>query len=137
MSVTIGSGAVGLLLCVLVPLIPGDSRAAEAAPPLVLERTIPLAGGAGRIDHMDIDPARRSVVSRTKLQAHPEGFRLDPAAPRAFVNVPDVRQIAVVNLATEKQVATWQVPGLGGNFPMAFDATNEVLATVYRSPARL
>jgi DNA-binding beta-propeller fold protein YncE len=84
-----------------------------------------------------LDPVSRSVTGRMKLPAHPEGFRLDPATRRAFVNVPDARQIAVVDLSTGKQVATWRVTDLRANFPMAFDETGAVLATVFRSPARL
>ena len=35
--------------------------ARSAAPPLVLERTIPLGAVSGRIDHLAIDPARRQL----------------------------------------------------------------------------
>ena len=85
-----------------------------------------------------LDPATRSVVGRVKLPAHPEGFQLDPKAGRAYVNLPDARQIAVVDLAAGKQVASWRVPGgLRANFPMALDGTGTTLAAVFRSPARL
>jgi DNA-binding beta-propeller fold protein YncE len=84
-----------------------------------------------------LDPVSRSVVGSVKLAAHPEGFQLDPVAGRAFVNLPDARQIAVVELATGNQLATWQVAGLRANFPMARDATGGVIATVFRSPPRL
>jgi hypothetical protein len=53
------------------------------------------------------------------------------------VNVPDARQIAVVDLGTGTQVASWSVPVLRANFPMALDDTGSVLAAVFRSPARL
>ena len=36
-----------------------------------------------------LDPASGSVVARVRLSAHPESFQLDPAARRAFVNVPE------------------------------------------------
>lgn len=84
-----------------------------------------------------LDPATRSVAIRAKLPAHPEGFQLVPGARRAFVNLPDARQIAVVDLATGMQIATWRVPDLRANFPMALDAADAVLATVFRDPARL
>jgi hypothetical protein len=84
-----------------------------------------------------LDRAARSVVSRTKLPAHPEGFRLESATPRAFVNLPDAHQIAVVDLAIGKQLTAWHVPDLRANFPMALDESGAVLATVFRSPARL
>ena len=84
-----------------------------------------------------LDPAIRSVVSNIKLPAHPEGFQLDPTTRRAFVNVPDAGQVAVVDLTAGKQVASWRVPGLKANYPIALDSTGVVLATVFRSPPRL
>jgi len=84
-----------------------------------------------------LDPASRSVASDIKLPAHPEGFQLDPSTRRAFVNVPDAGQVAVVDLTAGKQIASWRVPGLKTNFPMALDSTGSVLATVFRSPPRL
>jgi len=84
-----------------------------------------------------LDPASRSTMSSIKLPAHPEGFQLDPSTRRAFVNVPDAGQVAVVDLTAGKQVATWRVPGLKANFPMALDSAGSVLATVFRSSPRL
>jgi hypothetical protein len=76
-------------------------------------------------------------VSKAALPAHPEGFRVDQEGHRALVNVPDAEQIAVVDLMTGKQAATWRVPGLRANFPMAWDEAHGIIAVVYRSPARL
>ena len=84
-----------------------------------------------------LDPSTRSVAGNAKLAAHPEGFQLDPSTQRAFVNVPDAGQIAVVDLAAGKQVASWRVPGLTANFPMALDHAASVLAAVFRSPPQL
>ena len=84
-----------------------------------------------------IDPASRSIVSRAKLPAHPEGFGIDAAARRAYVNVPDAHQVAVVDLGTGRQTAAWQVPGLRSSYPMALDETRGVLATAFWDPARL
>lgn len=84
-----------------------------------------------------IDPVSRAVVGRANLPAHPEGFQLDPATRRAFVNLPDGRQVAVVDLVAGKQIATWKVPRLDANFPMAWDPATGVIATVFRDPARL
>jgi DNA-binding beta-propeller fold protein YncE len=84
-----------------------------------------------------LDPSSRSVAGDTKLPAHPESFQLDPSTQRAFVNVPDAGQIAVVDLAAGKQVASWRMPGLTANFPMALDRTASALAAVFRSPPQL
>ena len=66
-----------------------------------------------------IDPEKKSKIGDIKLAAHPESFQLDPASGRIFVNVPDAGQIAVVDLAAARQVASWTVPGLRANFPLA------------------
>jgi hypothetical protein len=84
-----------------------------------------------------IDPATRSRLEDIKLAGHPESFQLDPKGGRAYVNVPDAHQVAVVDLKTRKQVSTWKTPGLGSNFPMALADVGQPLAVVFRSPARL
>ncbi len=84
-----------------------------------------------------IDPVTRSVIGTIALKGHPEGFQIEPKSGRAFVNVPDAKQIAVVDLDARRQIAEWKVPGAGGNFPMALDSANGVLAAVFRSPSRL
>jgi DNA-binding beta-propeller fold protein YncE len=84
-----------------------------------------------------IDPPTRSKLADIALQAHPEGFQLAPDGSRAFVNVPDARQIAAVDLVSGKQTATWRVPDLESNFPMALDSQGRTLAIAFRGPARL
>jgi DNA-binding beta-propeller fold protein YncE len=84
-----------------------------------------------------IDAERRTVIGTVSLPAHPEGFQIEPGTGRAFVNVPDAGQIAVVDLNRRQQLAAWKLPGFSGNFPMAFDAANSLLAIVARSPSRL
>jgi hypothetical protein len=69
-----------------------------------------------------IDPKNRTKIAAISLPGHPEGFQIDPDTGRAFVNVPDAGQIAVVDLERQRQVAAWKVPGLGANFPMTFDS---------------
>jgi hypothetical protein len=84
-----------------------------------------------------IDPERRSKIGDIKLAAHPESFQLDPASGRVFANVPDAGQIAVVDFATARQIASWTVPGLRANFPLAIDGSGTAIATVFRHPAKL
>jgi DNA-binding beta-propeller fold protein YncE len=84
-----------------------------------------------------IDPMRRAEIGTIPLQGHPEGFQIEPTTGRAFVNVPDAEQIAVVDLDERRQTATWKCADASGNFPMALHPTRDVLATVFRSPPRL
>jgi DNA-binding beta-propeller fold protein YncE len=84
-----------------------------------------------------IDPMTLNVIGTIALKGHPEGFQIEPNTGRAFVNVPDAKQIAVVDLDARRQTATWKVPDARSNFPMALDPAIGVLAAVFRSPARL
>ncbi len=84
-----------------------------------------------------IDPERRAVIARVALPEHPEGFQIEPETGRAFVNLPNAGQIAVVDLGRRQLIGTWAVPGARGNFPMALDSAKGMLAVVFRSPARL
>jgi DNA-binding beta-propeller fold protein YncE len=93
--------------------------------------------GYGRGGLAVIDPASRTKLRTIPLPAHPEGFQLDPASARVFVNLPDARQIAVVDRANAKLLATWQQKDLRSNFPMAIDIGDKTIASVFRSPSRL
>ena len=81
-----------------------------------------------------IDPAQGTLRRKIALPAHPEGFQVTPEG-RAYVNVPDARGIAVVDLNAGKDIASWTLPGLFANFPMALGEAG-IVAVVFRSPAR-
>jgi DNA-binding beta-propeller fold protein YncE len=99
-------------------------------------RTGNLVVGYGSGGLAVIDPAKASLVGRVPLQAHPEGFQLDPDNHRAFVNVPDARQIAVVDMNAGRQTASWRTE-FRANFPMALDSARGIAAVVFRNPPRL
>jgi DNA-binding beta-propeller fold protein YncE len=84
-----------------------------------------------------IDPVKGSIGSRVALAAHPEGFQVDTDKRRAFINLPDAHQIAVVDIEAVRQVGSWQIPDFRANFPMALDAPHGFAAVVFRSPSRL
>jgi DNA-binding beta-propeller fold protein YncE len=77
------------------------------------------------------------IKDALRLPAHPEGFQLDPKSSRIYVNVPDKRQIVVLDRTTNTQVAVWNPHGLRSNFPMAIDAVRDRILVAFRSPARL
>jgi hypothetical protein len=100
-------------------------------------RTGNLVVGYGSGGLAVIDPAKASLVGRIPLQAHPEGFQLDTDNHRAFVNMPNARQIAVVDMNVGRQTASWRMPEFRANFPMALDPTQGIAAVVFRNPPRL
>jgi DNA-binding beta-propeller fold protein YncE len=84
-----------------------------------------------------IDPHARTISGTVKLTAHPEGFQLAPDGGTIFVNVPDAREIAVVDRSSGKQVAHWKTPDTRSNFPMVVADNGAAIASVFRSPSRL
>jgi DNA-binding beta-propeller fold protein YncE len=83
-----------------------------------------------------IDPASRTKIADLRLNGHPEGFQLDEATSQIFVNVPDARQIEIVDLASK---ASQYLPtrDAGSNFPMAIDRDGRRVLVVFRNPPRL
>ena len=84
-----------------------------------------------------IDPASRSKVADIPLKGHPESFQFSEGGSRIFVNVPDARQIAVVDAGAGRQISTLDTAGASLNFPMAVDVDEHRLLVVFRSPAKL
>jgi hypothetical protein len=74
-------------------------------------RLITTAGhivvGYGKGGLAVIDPTTRSKLADIALRAHPESFQLSSDGSRVFVNVPDAREVASVDLRSGKQVAAW------------------------------
>jgi len=70
-----------------------------------------------------------------KLGAHPESFQLETAGPNIYVNMPDLKQIAVIDRKT-CAIILWPMT-LEHNFPMALDETNHRLFVATHEPARL
>jgi hypothetical protein len=84
-----------------------------------------------------IDPVTMRLMGSIPLKNHPESFQLEDDGPRIFVNVPDAKQIAVVDRAAGKVVATWMLEDVSANFPMALDEKQHRLFVGCRRPARL
>jgi DNA-binding beta-propeller fold protein YncE len=78
-----------------------------------------------------------NLTGSIKLPAHPESFQLEAQGPRIFVNVPDARQIAVLDRQKQSVTATWPMKEFQANFPMALDEANHRLFIGCRKPARL
>ena len=84
-----------------------------------------------------IDPKSRTKTASVSLDGHPESFQLDPNGDRIFANVPDARQVAVIEGGAKATSARWRLGGAGANFPMALDREASRLLVVTRSPAKL
>ncbi len=89
---------------------------------------------AGAIGIVNVTTNQRGP-QEFKLGAHPESFQLAASSPKIYVNLPDLKQIAVIDRKTGA-VSRWSVP-FDGNFPMALDEASHRLFVATRAPARL
>ena len=90
------------------------------------------SGGIGIINAQE-----SKTLGSIKLAAHPEAFELEKQGHRIFVNVPNARQVAVVDREKSEVITTWKTNGAFGNFPMALDEKNHRLFIGCRMPSKL
>ena len=90
--------------------------------------------GDGALGLLDTNGKRLGEVT---LDAHPESFQIEKAGSRVFVNVPDRKQIEVVDLGKKSVVSKWPVTSALKNYPMALDEAHHRLLIGCRVPARM
>ena len=84
-----------------------------------------------------IDAAAFKKVGEIELKGHPESFQLEGEGSRIYVNVPDAREVAVVDRKSNKQIASWPTMALRSNYPMALDSPRQRVLVAFRQPATL
>lgn len=89
-------------------------------------------GAIATIDAM----TNQRLEEEYKIGGEPESFQLEKSGPNIYVNIPDLKQIAVINRKT-KEITRWPLTGLRMNFPMALDEADHRLFVGIREPARL
>lgn len=87
-------------------------------------------GGLGFIDE------NGKEIADIVIDAHPESFQLEKSGSRIFVNVPDKKEIEVIDGVKRSVVARWPVSA-EDNFPMALDETSHRLLVGVWKPAQL
>ena len=92
------------------------------------------SGETGAIGIVDATTNQR-MPKEFKVGAHPESFQLESEGPNIYVNVPDLKQVAVINRNTGA-ITRWRI-AFDSNFPMALDESGHRLFVATRSPARL
>jgi DNA-binding beta-propeller fold protein YncE len=76
-------------------------------------------------------------IGSIKLSAHPEAFELEKNGHRIFVNVPNSRDVAVIDRDKREVINKWKTDLAFGNFPMAIDETDHRLFIGCRLPSKL
>ncbi len=84
-----------------------------------------------------LEPQRLTKQGDIKLAGHPESFQLDRANGHIYVNVPDARQIVVIDQKNNTVMARWKMTEATANYPMALDEAGNRLFVACRKPARL
>jgi hypothetical protein len=88
-------------------------------------------GAIGMVDAA----ANKRLDDEFKLGAHPESFQLSASGPNIYVNLPDLKQIAVINRSAHS-IVRWPLT-FESNFPMALDEADHRLFVATRVPPRL
>ena len=91
-------------------------------------------GKDGAIGIIDVVTNKR-LDQEFKLGAHPESFQLSPSGPNVYVNLPDLKQIAVIDRKTQS-IRRWPIT-FESNFPMALDESDDRLLVATRVPPQL
>lgn len=81
-----------------------------------------------------VDTERFALVSDLPVAAHPEALDIDPHGRRAFANIADSNEVAVLDTATRGIATRWKLTKAADNVPMAFDAEHQSLYVACRTP---
>lgn len=84
-----------------------------------------------------INSAEGKQVGSIKLAAHPEAFELEQHGNRIFANVPNARQVTVIDREKREVITRWNTGLAFGNFPMALDEADHRLFIGCRLPSKL
>ena len=90
--------------------------------------------GSGALAFLDAGGKQTGEIA---LDGHPESFQIERNGTRVFVNVPDQKEIQVVDLGNNTQLAKWPVTSAQKNYPMSLDETHHRLFIGCRAPARM
>lgn len=90
--------------------------------------------GTGALGFLD---ANGKLVREIPIDAHPESFRLEESGSRIFVNVPEKREIEVLDRIKLTVLARWPVMSAQDNFPMTLDEAHHRLFVATWKPSRM
>lgn len=90
-----------------------------------IDKRIYVGYGDGGIAIIDANTYK--LIADVKLSGHPESFQIDKAAKRIYVNVPDERQIEVIDIEKQLVVNRLKMTVASSNFPMCLDESNNRL----------
>jgi len=99
------------------------------------EKKIYVGYGSGSI--AIIDASSFKLITQIKLSGHPESFQINEQEKKMYVNIPDEKQIDVIDLIQNKIIVQWKNTTANANFPMALDEINHRLFIGCRRPSQM
>jgi hypothetical protein len=84
-----------------------------------------------------LDARTLAVTATVKLPGPPEGFQLDAARGRLFVNTLKPARVAVVDLGKNKMVAAYPLTRADANYPLALDPAGKRVFVGCRKPGKV
>ena len=84
-----------------------------------------------------VDTARFSLLANLSVATHPEALDIDSHSGRAFANIADSNEVAVIGTATKTISARWKLTKAADNVALAFDGEHQLLYLACRTPGTL
>jgi DNA-binding beta-propeller fold protein YncE len=84
-----------------------------------------------------IDAKTMKLKTTINLPGAPEGFQIDPASNRLFINILSPSRVAMIDTEKEQVGAVWPVKVAEANYPMTLDPTNKRIFVGCRKPSML
>ncbi|MBN8838455.1 MAG: YncE family protein [Sphingobacteriia bacterium] len=100
-----------------------------------LNEKIYVGFGNGGIAIIDADTF--DLINTIPLVAHPESFQIEYSTNKMYVNIPDKKMIAVIDLIKNKVVEQRLVEEASSNFPMSINQDSHLLFIGCRNPSKL
>ncbi len=100
-----------------------------------LDNKVYVGYGSGGI--AIIDATTFKLLNEIKFPGHPESFQIDKTAKKIYVNVPDEKQIVVIDLLKNVVTERWQLSEATSNYPICLNETDHTLIIGCRHPAKL
>jgi DNA-binding beta-propeller fold protein YncE len=97
-------------------------------------KTVWVGYGSGSVAGLSLDGNKLIDIP---VGEHPESFQLEGHGSKLFLNVPRKKEVAVIDSASKKVIATYPTGSATGNYPMAFDEADGRIFIGCRTPARL
>ncbi len=84
-----------------------------------------------------IDPQGPTKVAEVLLNAHPEAFAVEKDGNNIYMNLPELREVVVIDKGNAQITGRWKLLEDRDNFPMALDEKNNRLFVGCRRPAKM